>query len=153
LNPQKKYILKINPIVALVFVACMLFTDCRRPDYGLFPNVFVDEYIIINNPAYFNLTVIGGWIYHDAGFRGLIVYRRFFNNDVNDFIAYDRGCPIHYDENCGFLDVENDDFTVTCRCGQHTYNIFDGSPIDGTDSPPLFFYRTNFVNGRIHIRN
>lgn len=126
---------------------------CRRPDYGLYPNVFVDEYIIINNPAYFNLTTIGGWVYLDAGFRGIILYRRFFNQDVNDFIAYDRGCPIHFDDDCGFLDVENDDFTVTCGCDQHQYNVFDGGPIDNTETPPLFFYRTSFVNGVIHIRN
>jgi nitrite reductase/ring-hydroxylating ferredoxin subunit len=145
--------LKTNPIVIAVFIGILFLPGCRRPDYGLYPNVFVDEYLIINNPAYFNLTVTGGWIYHDAGFRGLVVYRRFFNNDVNDFIAYDRGCPIHFDDACGFLDVESDDFTVTCRCGQHTYNIFDGGPMDKTETPPLFFYRTTFVNGVIHIRN
>lgn len=143
-----------NKILALMLAIFLLAPfGCRRPDYGLYPNVFVDEYLVLNNPAYFPLTVAGGWIYHNAGFRGLIVYRRFFNNDVNDFIAYDRGCPIHFDEDCGFLNVEADDFTVTCGCGQHKYNIFDGGPLDNTETPPLYFYRTSFSGGVVQIRN
>jgi nitrite reductase/ring-hydroxylating ferredoxin subunit len=72
----------------------------------------------------------------------LVVYRRYFNFQFDDFITYDRACPLHWEDDCGTLEVV-DDIYLECPCTGHQYILFDGSPVAG-DSPPLRTYNTDF---------
>ena len=113
----------------------------------LIPNVAVNEFVYLNNPSSFNLQVQGGWIYHTGGFAGLVVYRRYFTQQNNDFVAYERACPLHFAQSCGTLKVVDDIF-LECPCDGHQFLMFDGQPIDG-NSPQLRFYNTFFDGSNV----
>ncbi|MCT4623153.1 MAG: hypothetical protein N4A46_05975 [Schleiferiaceae bacterium] len=132
-------------------------TGCKKQEnfYDI-PNVAISHYVYLSNPTNFNLQVQGGWVYDDAigaGYKGLIIYRRYMNFDANDFVAYERACPIHYASDCGQMKVK-DDFSIVCECDDKEYALFDGSPYQDNPSPSVKFYRTTFDGGNtIHIVN
>lgn len=140
--------MKIN-IVILFSICCMIFlVGCKKRNQdNLIPNVSVNETVYLSNPSSFNLQVQGGWIYHSGGYRGLIVYRRYYNFGVNDFVTYDLACPLHFADNCGKLEVV-DDIYLSCPCSDHKYLLFDGLPLDES-SEVLRQYNTQFDGGNI----
>jgi len=126
--------------------------SCSKADFGNFPNVAVNRSYVLAEPSNFPLTVQGGWIYDDAGVRGLVVYRRSFTNQVSDFSCYDRGCTLHFEQDCGKLTVVNDLF-LECGCDQARWILLDGSPNGGNPAPPLRAYSTEFLGGVVVVRN
>lgn len=125
-----------------------IFTSCDEDDDPL-PQVFVDETIFLNNPSNFNLTVVGGWIYHPGGLRGLIIYRQ----SLDEFIAYERNCLTISDATCSRLEVDSSNTFITCPCDSAQYILFDGSPSGGPASQPVRRYRTSFDGQVIRVRN
>ncbi|MBI1315716.1 hypothetical protein GC167_02505 [bacterium] len=125
---------------------------CSKDSFGNFPNVGINKSYVLAEPSNFPLTVQGGWIVDDGGVRGLIVYRKSFTNQVNDFNCYDRGCTLHYELNCGQLSVVNDIF-LECGCDQARWIMLDGSPNGGNPAPPLRAYQTEFLGGVVVVRN
>lgn len=136
--------------IVLIMVASW---GCRKEDNSTVPNVSVDEYLVLSQPSNFPLNAQGGWIYTNGGYRGLLVYRRFYNNDDGDFVAFDRACPVHFDSSCGKVEVKSGDLFVTCPCDDREWVLFDGSPYNGNPASPLKAYRLTFQNGTIHIYN
>lgn len=137
-------------ILTLVFL--MVASGCKKNQNSNFPVVNVDEYIYLNNPESFNLSAPGGWVYHQGGYKGLVVVRRFLNNDQNDFAVFDRGCPEHFDENCGTLEVSDDNTFLTCSCNGEKYLLFDGSPSEGA-SLGMKQYGHTYNSGNVHVFN
>lgn len=125
----------------LTFLLTMVALGCQKSQNIDFPNVRVDEVIYLNNPSSQPLNAPGGWIYNPGGHKGLIVYRRFLNGGPDDFIAFDRGCPEHYEQDCGTLNVTSDDVFAQCGCNDEKYILFDGSPADGANRS-MIIYRT-----------
>jgi hypothetical protein len=133
----------------LTLLATLVASGCKKTQVNDFPNVPVQEYVYLNNPSNQALLNPGGWVYAPGGVAGLVVYRRYFNNDVNDFVAYDRACPSHFDESCSQLDISSDDVRAVCSCSQDSYILFDGSPAENA-SRALFTYRVSF-DGQVLI--
>ena len=135
--------LKHISYILTIIVALVASTGCRKQNNVTnIPNVAVQEFVYLNTPEGFNLQVQGGWIYHAGGYAGLVVYRRYFNFQYDDFIAYERACPLHWQDDCGKLKVV-DNLYLECECTGHQYLLYDGSAIAG-DSPNLRFYDTQF---------
>ena len=135
----------------LSFVGCIsVLTGCKKQNnfYDI-PNVAVSHYVYLSNPTNFDLQVQGGWVYRQAGYKGLIIYRRYMNYDENDFVAYERACPLHYSSDCATMKVE-DGLTIVCECDGKEYSLFDGSPYADNPSPSVKFYRTTY-DGNITI--
>ncbi len=130
-------------ILTTMFILVALLGCKKQNNFYDIPNVPIDEYIYLSNPLNFDLQIQGGWVYNASGYKGLIIYRRYYNQDANDFVAYERACPIHFAENCGILDVKNGS-TIVCGCDQKEYILFDGSPMQDNPSPSVKFYRTTF---------
>ena len=129
-------------ILTLIFLVVASSSCKKQTNESLIPNIAVNEYVYLKNPSSFNLQAQGGWIYNNGGYAGLVVYRRYFAQQYNDFIAYDRACPLHFDQACGTLKVV-DDIYLDCPCTGHQYLLFDSQPLDG-NSPQLRFYNTQF---------
>ena len=145
---MKLFIKSISTILVL-----FVLSSCAKQqvEYDI-PNIGVSEYIYLSNPTSFNLQVQGGWIYNQGGYKGLVIFRRYFNNDENDFIAYERACPNHYNQTCGILEVEDNSY-LTCSCNSESFILFDGSPVDFA-SQNVKFYRTVFDGlNEIHVFN
>ena len=54
------------------------------------------------------MQFVGGWILHPGGLKGIVVYRRKYDQQFDDFISYERACPKHYPDECGQLNVVED---------------------------------------------
>ena len=139
----------------LSFAGCFsVFTGCKKQDnfYDI-PNVAISHHVYLSNPTNFDLQVQGGWVYRNAGYKGLIIYRRYMNYDNNDFVAYERACPLHYSSDCATMKVK-DGLTIVCECDGKEYSLFDGSPYSDNPSPSVKFYRTTYDgNITIHVSN
>lgn len=141
---------KLSVLLTLIMagVAC----SCKKKQDNYFPSVAFEQYVYLNNPSNFDLTAPGGYIYIDGGYAGLIVYRKTLSGSPDDFIAFDRGCPQHYAEDCGKLSVSSDGIFAECDCNQEKYLMFDGSPGEGA-SLPLIQYRTKLNGDVLYIYN
>lgn len=137
----------------MLLFGMVAWSSCSKEDNSTVPNVSVNEYLVLSEPSNFALNAQGGWVYSIGGYRGLLVYRRYFNGDDNDFVAFDRACPAHHGEGCGKVEVKNGDLFVTCPCDNKEWVLFDGSPYNGNPASPLRAYRLTFQNGTIHIFN
>ncbi|MFN3876197.1 MAG: hypothetical protein ACK4L7_09840, partial [Flavobacteriales bacterium] len=80
----------------LLLAALPALGACRKPGNQGIPPVSVDISININNPAYADLAVPGGWLYLSGGSRGIIVYR----SSPTEFAAHDRHCPYRPSDLC-----------------------------------------------------
>ena len=112
------------------------------------PLVNVDFTININEPSFFNLTNITGWVYVTGGSQGILIYR----NNIDQFTAYDRHTPYNVDDNCR-VSVEEDGITVKDECGDSSWLIIDGSIISGPASQPLKQYNTQFSGSLLRVFN
>ena len=122
--------------------------SCRNQYEGI-PNVNVDIYINIQNPQYQNLSGMGSWVYVEGGSKGIIV----FNSDNENFLAYERHCPYKPQNSCSKVSVDETGFSATDSCCLSTYQLLNGSIIDGPGSLPLKGYSTSFDGNIIHIWN
>jgi len=112
------------------------------------PLVNVDFVININEPSFFELTNITGWIYVTGGSRGILIYR----NALDQFTAFDRHSPFEVDQNCQ-VSVLEDNFTVADPCSESTWLLLDGSIISGPTTWPLKQYSTQFNGSILRVFN
>lgn len=141
---------KSSLLLTLFFI--MVAWSCEKNRNRDFPIVDVREFLVLNNPSNDALRSVGGVVTHPGGLRGLIVYRRFINQDRNDFAAYDRACPTHFEQECGVLEISDDGIFAICPCENEKYLLFDGSPGDGAEVS-LVPYSTTFDGATIVVSN
>lgn len=143
--------IKKSVVLILTAICCGVACSCKKNQQPYFPNVGFEEYIYLNNPSSQDLQTVSGYIYHTGGYKGLIVFRRSFDpvQPENDFIAFDRACPEHFNEDCGSLEVDDDAIFAVCGCNQEKYLLYDGAPSDGA-SLPLRQYRV-VLNGNVLV--
>lgn len=129
--------------------ACCLASSCRKPNAGGVPPVALDITINVNNPAYADLAVTGGWLYLSGGSQGLIVYR----SGPQDFVALDRHCPYQTANLCRvFVDSSQVIARDTACCGS-AFLITDGSVVQGPAAINLRRYNTSFNGTTLRIYN
>lgn len=136
----------LTPLLLLVA------SGCKKNQANDFPNVQVQETIYLNNPSNQALQNPGGWVYAPGGVKGLIIYRRYLNNQASDFAAYDRACPQHFNEGCGLLTVSDDDIYALCTCNKEEYILFDGSPAKNAERG-LYSYPVSFDGQVVVVSN
>ncbi|MCW5899335.1 MAG: hypothetical protein KIT10_08690 [Flavobacteriales bacterium] len=135
-------------LIAFLSLATVLGA-CRKDRPGGVPLTPVDITINVNNPAYADLSVPGGWLYLTGGSMGIIVYRK----SMAEFMAMDRHCPYQPQDYCR---VYVDDSEVIARdtlCCGSAYLIMDGSVTQGPSALPLQPYNTAFNGTILRIYN
>ncbi len=136
-------------IAGAVLMALLLGTGCRKENNSGVPLTQVDFQINVNNPAYNDLAVPGGWLYLTGGSMGIIVYRK----SLEEFVALDRHCPYQPADLCR---VHVDDTDVLARdttCCGSAFLIMDGSVTQGPASLGLQRYNTSFNGSILRIYN
>ena len=114
------------------------------------PEPLVDETIYLSDPSSFNLTVIGGQlIIPNAGHSGILIYRRYFDQEYYDFAAYELACPYHWNDGCGLLTSSMGDLYLTCGCNDHKYQALDGQSIATSYTLPVKEFSCQFDGGNI----
>ena len=133
----------------LVLCALLLLPACRKEERGGVPLSPVDISINVNNPAYADLAVPGGWAYLSGGSLGLIVYR----SGIDDFVAFDRHCPYQPADLCRvFVDGSQITARDTACCGS-AFLISTGGVVEGPAAISLQQYNTTFNGTTLRIYN
>lgn len=136
-------------IAALMALAALLTTACKKEQAVAVPLVSVDISINLNLPEYNALQVVGGWAYVIGGSEGLIVYRK----STDEFSALDRHCTYQSAEQCR---VTVDDSQVMARdtsCCHSAFLLMDGSVVNGPAALGLKRYNTTFNGTVLRIFN
>lgn len=134
----------------LLLLSCLAaLAACKKENQGGVPYTTVDIQINVNNPAYADIQVPGGWLYLTGGSLGIIVYRK----TPDDFVAFDRHCPYQPSDLCK---VYVDESEVTARdtaCCHSAFLIVDGSVTEGPAAIGLQQYNTLFNGTTLRIYN
>lgn len=123
--------------------------SCKKDKRGGVPLSTVDISVNVNNPAYADLAVPGGWLYLTGGSMGLIVYRA----SPTDFVAMDRHCPYQPEEQCRIVVDESEIMARDTTCCRSAYLITDGSVVEGPGALSLQRYNTSFNGTTLRIYN
>lgn len=132
-----------------LLVTILLFAGCKRDRPGGVPLTPVDISINVNNPAYVDLAVPGGWLYLTGGSLGIIVYRR----SPDEFVAMDRHCPYQPEELCRIVVDDSEVIARDTLCCGSAFLITDGSVTQGPSALSLQRYNTSFNGTTLRIYN
>ena len=132
----------------LILVACK--KDNLNQQLGI-PYVNVDRYILLNDPNSLSLNAVGGFLYVNAGSRGILVYHRAFE----EYVAFDRHCTYNTSEACGKVSLDSSSNVIlNCACCASKFSIIDGSVLNGPSVNPLLQYQAQISGpGTLHIYN
>jgi hypothetical protein len=140
----------LAPPVLLSIAVSVILLSCKKDKQGGVPYTPVDISINVNNPAYADIQVPGGWLYLGGGSLGIIVYRQ----SLDVFLAMDRHFPYQPEQLCR---VTVDDTQVTARdtaCCHSAFNIVDGGSVtQGPAATALQRYNTLFNGTILRIYN
>jgi len=134
-------------LLLVLFVLALI--SCRKEQQGGVPLTTVDFQINVNNPAYVDLTVPGGWLYLTGGSLGIIVYRK----SMDEFVAMDRHCTYQPAELCRVHVDESEVIASDTTCCGSSFLLLDGSVTEGPAALGLQRYNTNFNGTTLRIFN
>lgn len=134
----------------------LLFSFCKKTNtvQDNVPYQPVNVVIYPNDPLYFKIQVVGGWVYVNGGVNGIIVYRQ-SQTGANDFIAIERTSTYLPNDAGAKVKVQSDNFTLKDTVSNSTWQINNGAVLTGPASLPLRQYSAIYDNGTgaLNIRN
>ena len=148
---RKNYIL-------LFIVFGLIILSCKKKAKTVQDNIAyqtVNVTLYPNDPLYFKLQSVGGWVYYNnAGVNGLIIYRK-SQNTASDFVAIERTSTYLPNNSYALVKVQADNFTLKDTISGSKWQIIDGSVVTGPATMPLRLYTTQYDNGTgvLLIRN
>ncbi len=145
---------KITILLLSVFLVAI---GCKKKAKTVKDNIpyqTVNITIYPNDPLYFKLRSVGGWMYINGGINGIIVYR-LAQNSAADFVALERTSSYLPDNVDALAKVQSDNFTLRDTISGSKWQIVDGSVVSGPATAPLRLYSTLYDNGTqaLQIRN
>ncbi len=143
-----KSISKISIPIIIVLVVIYSASCKKQQDNGVALTT-VDITMYANNPSFFNLNVVGGYVYITGGVRGILVYRK----TTSDFMAYDRNCTYQSTQPCATVVVDATHILAVDTCCHSKFSIYDGSVTNGPATLPLKQYQTTWDGTTLHIFN
>jgi nitrite reductase/ring-hydroxylating ferredoxin subunit len=129
-------------------VLMLAVTSCKKDDSNDIAREPVDFYLYLSDPLNIALNAVGGWVYVNAGTKGIIVYRR----SQVDFTALERNCSFDPAASCSLVEVTAG-ITAIDSCCTSRFSIYDGSVINGPANKPLYTYNTFFDGVTLRIYN
>lgn len=136
----------------LVLLGCLLLAvSCDRcKNNQLLPVINFSYTININEPDYFDLSVVTGFLYFDAGNVKLIIYR----NAVDEFMVYDARSTYNPSDPC-ICRVSDDHVFIEDPCSDSKWLLTDGSIANGPAGQSLIVYDYAFdpATGVLHFYN
>jgi hypothetical protein len=116
------------------------------------PNVPVNYTVYLSLPQFSNLNSVGGYaIIPDRGYRGIIVYRRAYE----EFVAFDLACPYNPTATGAILEVDSSGVTMVDRhCGSK-FSLAYGSVSHGPATNSMKPYNADYsaTNSTVLIYN
>jgi nitrite reductase/ring-hydroxylating ferredoxin subunit len=138
---------------SLLILLPILFS-CKKENINQqlgIPYVNVDRYILLNDPNSLSLNAVGGFLYLNAGSRGIIVYHRAFE----EYVAFDRHCTYNTSDACGKVSLDStSNVILNCACCASKFSLIDGSVLNGPSLNPLLQYNAQISGpATLHIYN
>jgi nitrite reductase/ring-hydroxylating ferredoxin subunit len=138
---------------SLLILLPILFS-CKKENINQqlgIPYVNVDRYILLNDPNSLSLNAVGGFLYLNAGSRGIIVYHRAFE----EYVAFDRHCTYNTSDACGKVSLDStSNVILNCACCASKFSLIDGSVLNGPSLNPLLQYNAKISGpATLHIYN
>jgi Rieske Fe-S protein len=135
--------------IYVVFFNAMILLSCSDQviEDGI-PQVIVNETINLKNYQYQPLAFIGGYVYLNAGVRGIIIYRQ----SVDEYIAIERNCTFQPLDPCAIVSVDQSTLFLIDTCCTSTFD-FNGFPTGGPATLPLRQYNTFLNQNYLTISN
>lgn len=139
---------KIITFFILLFVLFAI-NSCKDKD-DIVPYAYVNFYVYINEPDFFELNAIGNSVTVTGGVSGIIIYRA----SENSFKAYDRTCTYKPSDPCEVIELyeQGSPLAIDSCCGSK-FLLTDGSVLEGPALLNLREYNANFDGNAIHIYN
>lgn len=142
-----------------ILVFCLIFAclSCKKKSKTVRDNIpfqTVNITLYPNDPLYFKLQIVGGWVYIKGGVNGIIVYRK-AQNSADDFIAIERTSTYLPDNADALVKVQNDNFTLKDTISGSKWQIIDASIVAGPATVGLRVYSSLYDSGTqaLTIRN
>lgn len=132
----------------------LVFSFCKKKNQTVQDNIpyqTVNITIYPNDPLYFKIQAIGGWMYINGGINGIIIYRK----TQQDFVAIERTSTHFPNDSYALAKVQSDNFTLKDTVSGSKWQITDGVVLSGPANLPLRLYSTLYDNGTgaLYIRN
>jgi hypothetical protein len=139
-------------LLALVLV--FFFSNCKKKEpvpvaQNPVPSVPVNISIYPNDPLYFKVQAIGGWMYLDGGINGIVLYRK----TEQEFVALERSSTKSPSDAKSRVLVQSDNFTLKDTVSASTWSILDGSVMKGPAVWPLRKYGSTYDGNLLKIIN
>jgi len=146
----------------LFVIVLFLVPSCTNEKNDVIPDVYVDFYISLSDPLFFDLNAVCNSVivtYQTnnlgsvaAGYNnnGIIIYRA----TLDQFFAYDRTCPHDYSTSHLSVKVNIDgNFAICPECGTSYALPAGGAPYSGVGKYPLKDYNVSFNGTTLHVWN
>ena len=144
---------KFSILLIVAFIG--LFSSCKKKNQTVQDNIpyqTVNKTIYPNDPLFFRLQAVGGWVYLDnVGINGIIVYRLAMNSSA-DFIALERTSTYFPDDPYARVKVQSDNFTLKDTISSSKWQITNGSVLSGPATVSLRQYNAFYDNGTGALR-
>ncbi len=141
----------MKKLILVFFSSWLLTISCDRcRNEQLLPVLNFSYTININEPAFFDLTVITGFLYYDAGNVKLIIYR----SALEEFKIYDARSTHNPSDPC-ICRVSEDQAFIEDPCSDSKWLLSDGSLVNGPAAQSLITYDYTFdaSTGILHFFN
>ena len=141
--------------IIFIFLGSMLLLgSCKKENMNQqlgIPYVTVDRYVLLNDPNSLSLNAVGGFLYLDAGSRGIVIYHRTYD----EFVAFDRHCTYNTSDACGTVSLDSTtNVIMNCACCTSKFSLIDGSVLNGPSTKGLLQYHAQIsAPGTLHIYN
>lgn len=132
----------------LAFVIVISSSSCKKDEKNDVAQFYVDFTLYMNEPSNIALNSVGGWVYVNAGTKGIIIYRR----APSEFTALERNCTYDPNATCAIVQVLSG-ITSIDSCCTSRFSIFDGSVLNGPATQPLYQYRTFYDGNALRVSN
>ena len=146
----------------LTLLLLFVQTACEKNKNDVIPDVYVNFYLDLNDPEFFDLNAVANYIIvtsatnnigpNSAGFsgNGIIVY----HSMPGEYLAFDRTCPHDYVNSGEAIKVVVDGIYAVCPVCETNYALPSfGSPTSGPGKYALKNYRTSFDGRFIRVWN
>lgn len=116
--------------IFLIFTL-FLFAGCKKNNQHPVPSIAFDFQIDMTLPSYSPLNGVGGWCYVNGGIKGIVVYRKSYD----DFVAWERQSPEDEAGTCESGLVTNADnfLQLDDPCSNAQFSLYDGSPLANSE--------------------
>lgn len=133
-------------ILIAIILLLLVVPACNKDNQPVIPYVYVNLQLYPNSLDY---IPIGGYIYVNGGYRGIIVYR--FLQD--QFMVYERCCPYDPEKEGARVSVESSLSTCVDSVCMSKFILYDGTPYDGPSPYTLMQYRYTYDGETLQIFN